>query len=114
AVTDAGAAVRQHADMPLSLLVIDGTRAVIDLSDPLDDEATPQGAVRAREGMTMLYTEAPEMVAVFERTFASFWSDSTALSTAERDRSGEDEEQVIALLAKGLTDEAIAGRLGVS
>lgn len=113
---DAGAEVRQHSDMPLSLLVIDGARAVIDLADPDTADAAPQAPVRARggDGMTMLYTEAPEMVAVFERTFASFWSDSTALATAERDRSGDDEEQVIALLSRGLTDEAIAGRLGVS
>lgn len=116
AATDAGAEVRQHPDMPLSMLVIDGARAVIDLSEPDPGGAAPNAEVHAREGaaMAMLYTEAPEMVAVLERTFASFWGDSTALDHTERDAFGLEEEQVIALLAKGLTDGAIAGRLGVS
>ncbi|MEV7445437.1 LuxR C-terminal-related transcriptional regulator [Streptomyces sp. NPDC091204] len=104
-LTESGGEVRTVPTLPLRMILIDGASALV----PLDPSDTRRGAVllHAAGAMTALST-------LFEQVWA------VALPLGARPARDEDtgltaqERELLTLLAKGLTDETAAGRLGVS
>ncbi|MFD8888984.1 LuxR C-terminal-related transcriptional regulator [Streptomyces sp. NPDC059566] len=104
-LTGNGGEVRTVPTLPLRMILIDGTSALV----PLDPSDTRRGAVllHAAGAMTALTT-------LFEQVWA------VALPLGAPQPRNEDtgltaqERELLTLLAKGLTDETAAGRLGVS
>jgi DNA-binding CsgD family transcriptional regulator len=103
-VVAAGDTVRVHPDPPLRMLLIDGEVAVI----PLDAEDHTRGAY---------VLHGPDLVAPLAVLFELVWSaaeDLDPVAPRHTDAEGARLRQVVALLAGGHKDEAIARRLGVS
>ncbi len=103
-LTTGGAEVRTTASLPTRLIVIDRRKAVlpIELSD-------------ARLGALLVWNEGT--LAAVSALFESVWAGATPFgSPARSDPVGlhPQKAEVLRLLSKGLTDEAIAKRLGVS
>ncbi|MGP3638177.1 helix-turn-helix domain-containing protein [Streptomyces sp. 24-1644] len=99
-----GGQVRTAATLPTRMIIFDGTAAVI----PVVGEDTAAGAVVLTGQGTLI-----ALCALFE----SVWAGAVPLSdVAEAGPSGLTAQQATAvtLLARGLTDEAIAKRLDVS
>ncbi|MEU3465544.1 LuxR C-terminal-related transcriptional regulator [Streptomyces sp. NPDC006733] len=104
-LTAAGGAVRSLPTLPLRMIVIDGTSALV----PLDPAETRRGAVVLHAAGAL-----SALTALFEQA----WSTALPLGASRpRDRTtglSAQERELLTLLAGGLTDEAAATRLGVS
>ncbi|MDX3534610.1 LuxR C-terminal-related transcriptional regulator [Streptomyces sp. MB09-01] len=104
-LTESGGEVRTVPSLPLRMILIDGASALV----PLDPSDTRRGAVllHAAGAMTALSTLFEQVWAVALPLGAQQARDEgTGLTVQER--------ELLTLLAKGLTDETAAGRLGVS
>lgn len=104
-LTQAGGEVRTVPTLPLRMILVDGASALV----PLDPADTRRGAV-------LLY--AAGAMAALGTLFEQVWDVALPLG-AERERHRHtgltaQERELLVLLAKGLTDERAAGRLGVS
>lgn len=105
-----GAEVRVATTLPMRLIIIDQDVAVVpslDSKSTSEEEATPPAMV----------LRSPAMVAVLRQFFEYFWASSTDLISEEGSVggvSGTRHREVVRLLASGLTDEAIARKLGLS
>ncbi|WP_436755359.1 LuxR C-terminal-related transcriptional regulator [Streptomyces sp. URMC 124] len=101
-----GGQVRTAPTLPIRMIIADRSQAVL----PLDTEDAQVGAVvLTGQGITTALCE------LFENT----WRTATPLGpavTVERDDNGltRQHREVLRMLAEGLTDQAIAKRLGVS
>jgi DNA-binding NarL/FixJ family response regulator len=96
--------IRQAAYVPMRTLVVDATTAVF----PIDPDDLARGAlVLEAPGPRMLIAEMVERV---HRDARPLTSPAPAPDRAEQRR----QDAVLALLAKGLTDQTIADRLGVT
>ncbi|MDJ0380424.1 helix-turn-helix transcriptional regulator [Streptomyces sp. G-G2] len=103
-LSELGGGVRTTPDLPTRLMIFDRTTAVIPVSS--DDSAAGAVVLTGHGTLTAL-------CALFENV----WADAQPLGASqERDEIGlsAQESTVIRLLARGLTDEAIAKRLAVS
>ncbi|MBM7439390.1 LuxR C-terminal-related transcriptional regulator [Streptomyces sp. HB132] len=99
-----GGQVRTAPVLPIRMIVVDRRQAVL----PIDTDDALAGAV---------ILQGVGTVAALCALFESVWSTAVPLGTApQRDKDGipSQERAVLALLAQGYTDEAIAKRLGVS
>ena len=103
--TGLGGQVRTSPVLPPRLLVFDRTTAVV----PIDPANSKLGA---------LCTTAPGIVTSLASLFEQTWETAVPLGAA-RERTPEEgitpgEQELLKLLASGLTDEAAGKRLGVS
>ncbi|MEU9083788.1 LuxR C-terminal-related transcriptional regulator [Streptomyces sp. NPDC048357] len=104
-LTESGGEVRTVPTLPLRMILIDGASALV----PLDPSDTRRGAV---------LLHAAGAMAALSTLFEQVWA--VALPLGARQARDEDtgltpqERELLTLLAKGLTDETAAGRLGVS
>lgn len=104
-LTSEGGDVRTVATLPLRMILVDGATALV----PLDPRDTRQGAV---------LLHAPGAVVALAALFEQVWNVATPFGS-QRERHhctglSVQEGELLALLAKGLTDETAANRLGVS
>ncbi|WP_200261412.1 LuxR family transcriptional regulator [Streptomyces sp. HSG2] len=106
-LTEAGGQVRTAVTLPLRLMILDRRIAVV----PTDPENSEAGALILNGGGPLT-----ALCALFE----GIWTDAVPLGAApsprDRDEQGLSAQQaeVLRLLGQGLTDEAVAKRLGVS
>jgi sugar-specific transcriptional regulator TrmB/DNA-binding CsgD family transcriptional regulator len=103
-MAEAGARIRTAPALPMRLLVIDGTTAVV----PIDPDGSGRGAA--------LIT-TPGVLRAFADLFERLWHDGTPLEDTRIDQATgltTSETELLRLLADGLTDEAAAKRLNVS
>ncbi|MBT2508665.1 helix-turn-helix transcriptional regulator [Streptomyces sp. ISL-98] len=99
-----GGEVRTTASLPTRLIIVDRKQALL-----------PTQLVDARNGAVLVRSEGT--IAALCALFESMWSAATPFGTKPKlDPRGlpGQEAEVLRLLAKGLTDEAIAKKLGVS
>lgn len=103
-LTDAGGEVRTAPELPLRMVIVDSTTALV----PIDTKETRRGAA---------VVDAPGAIAGFVALFEMIWRNSCPLG-AERGRDGDgltaQERQILLLASQGLTDEATGNRLGLS
>nr|WP_035799578.1 helix-turn-helix transcriptional regulator [Kitasatospora mediocidica] len=103
-LSEAGGQVRTVPSLPIRMIIIDRRIAIV----PVDGEDTAHSAVVLRGHGTLA-----ALCALFERV----WDSGVPLGEAKnRDARGltAQERESVRLLGQGLTDEAIAKRLGVS
>lgn len=74
----AGAQIRVATEVPMKLLIGDGSQAMLALRDPDTHE----------QGITSIVVRHPDVVASFELMFTAQWASARPLSDEERDRSG--------------------------
>ncbi|MGW7824776.1 helix-turn-helix transcriptional regulator [Streptomyces puniciscabiei] len=103
-LASSGAEVRTKPTLPTRLIIVDRRPALLPV-DPAD----------AREGAVLVSDQGT--IAALCALFEQIWSDATPLgqppAQQPRDLSRQ-EDEVLHMLATGLTDQAIATRLGVS
>ncbi len=105
-LADAGALVRTAAGLPTSALVVDGRVAVLPVALSMTGR---------RPGVVLL--RLPSVVTATMELFDRVWVTATRLARAgdaDPDGAGEPDEDLLALLLAGSTDEAAAAQLGVS
>ena len=103
-LTNHGAEVRSAAVLPLRLLIVDGSVALL----PIDDDDSSKGAVLVR---------SRGMVTAMVALFVSVWRTSQPFGPRIHRKPGELNEQerhALRLWAHGLTDQNVARLLGVS
>ncbi|GAA1918653.1 helix-turn-helix transcriptional regulator [Streptantibioticus ferralitis] len=103
-LSDRGAEVRTAASLPVRMVIVDRCQAVL-----------PMRSADARVGAVVIRSEAT--VAALCALFEAKWEKATPFGSGPTvdDRGlSVQEAEVIRLLAEGLTDQAIAKRLGVS
>jgi DNA-binding CsgD family transcriptional regulator len=103
-MSEHGAAVRTVPVVPMRLMLVDRTVAIIPISP-----AEPRAGV--------LEIRNPSILAMFSTLFEEMWQDATPLDGQPARRENglrPQERQVLRLLADGVTDETIARKLGVS
>src|SRR5262249_4815121 len=103
-LADSGARVRLAPTLPVRMIIMDRRRAVLP-SDAADPSA---GAV---------VVSGQGTVAALCALFESVWETATPFGTEPPHTPGDmppQETEVLRLLASGLTDEAVARRMGVS
>ncbi|MYS85339.1 helix-turn-helix domain-containing protein [Embleya scabrispora] len=103
-LTDLGGEVRTAPTLPVRMIIVDRTTAVV----PIDNQDTAHGAV-VLTGLGTLTA----LCALFD----TLWDTATPLGKGKtRDTRGltTQESETLRLLGQGLTDDAIANRLGVS
>ncbi|ATL25495.1 helix-turn-helix transcriptional regulator [Streptomyces formicae] len=104
-LTEFGGEVRTAVSLPIRLMILDHTTAVL----ATDDKDSAAGALVLRDDGTLA-----ALCALFERC----WETAAPLGAKVRgrDESGltAQETEALRLLGQGLTDEAVAARLGVS
>jgi DNA-binding CsgD family transcriptional regulator len=99
-----GGEIRTVATLPLRMIIIDRESAIV----PLDSDNTSQGALLLNGNGTLT-----ALCALFE----NIWESATPFGSVQvQDERGltAQESEALRLLGQGLTDEAIAKRLGVS
>lgn len=104
AITAAGAEVRTTDQIPERLMIFDGSTAFL----PDRSRSGPPGATVVR---------APTVIAYLERLGEHLWQTALPLEPGEIGyrRTGNDLRQsIVRLLAHGLSDKAVARRLGMS
>lgn len=103
-----GALVRTATTLPMRMIITDHNLAVVPSIEagPYDEGTAPPAMV----------IRSPAMVAVLRQFFEYFWATSSDLVSDESSPtvSGTRHREVVRLLASGLTDEAIARKLGLS
>lgn len=103
-LTARGGEVRTTGSLPTRLIIIDHKQALV-----------PIRLTDAREGAVLVRSEGT--IAALCALFETVWMDAAPFGTKPApDAHGlsRQEAEVLRLLAKGLTDEAIANKLGVS
>lgn len=103
----AGAEVRTAPTLPMKMIIVD--RGVAVVPSPGADDTTVDDAA--------MVLRSPAVVSVLRQFFEYFWAASTDLILEEMigaPGSGTRHREVVRLLASGLTDEAIARKLGLS
>ena len=104
-MTENGGQVRTAPLLPPRMLIFDRKIAVV----PIDLNNTKRGALVTRE---------PAIVASLVAIYQQAWDTAVPLGADREPESGEGlsagEKELLLLLAKGMTDEAAAKRLGVS
>ncbi|GAA1446416.1 helix-turn-helix domain-containing protein [Nocardiopsis tropica] len=105
-LTSLGGEVRTAPSVPVRLMIMDRRAALV----PIDENDSAAGAVLLKDGGTVT-----ALCALFE----AVWENAVPLlktGTRERDERGLTPQgaEVLRLLGQGLTDEAVAKRLGVS
>jgi DNA-binding CsgD family transcriptional regulator len=101
---DIGGEVRTTSTLPTSLVIYDRRQAVV----PIDP-------TNARAGGILLSGDG--VVAALTALFEPIWTDAVPIGTPEEpcpEALSRQESQVLRLLAAGMTDEAVAKRLGCS
>ena len=105
AASRAGEEARVHGDVPMKLAIADRTEALL----PLD----ANGVVDS-----VLVVRAPTVVSSLVRLFELLWAQAWPLPvwdrSAEPDPADPVDHELLALLATGVKDEAIARDLGIS
>lgn len=106
---EAGEQVRAAVSVPTKLLIVTGHAAVL----PLD--------YSAQDGNNGLLVRDPAIVTALTALFEQVWADAVPITASEGDEAGSDasgadahNSDVLALLASGAKDEAIARQLGLS
>ncbi|MFJ9460019.1 LuxR C-terminal-related transcriptional regulator [Kitasatospora sp. NPDC101447] len=103
--TERGGEVRTSSVLPARLLVFDRSTAIV----PIDPDNSRLGAV---------CTTSPGIVAALIALFEQTWEAAVPLGTtrgqAPEDGISPGEQELLRLLASGMTDEAASKRLGVS
>jgi sugar-specific transcriptional regulator TrmB/DNA-binding CsgD family transcriptional regulator len=105
AAVHAGEDARVHGDVPLKLAIADHSEALLPLAgDGVVDSA--------------LVIRAPTVVTALVRLFELLWAQAWPLPVWDRyappDPAQELDQELLALLATGIKDEAIARQLGIS
>ncbi len=105
AASRAGEDARVHGDVPMKLAIADGSEALL----PLDTDGVVDSALVIR---------APTIVSALVRLFELLWAQAWPLPIWDRsatpDPADPIDHELLALLATGLKDEAIARQLGIS
>lgn len=100
-----GGEVRTAPSLPIRLMIMDRSVAIV----PTDGENSAAGALVVTGNGTLT-----ALCALFD----SVWDQGVPLGSAARDRDGRgltaQESEALRMLGQGLTDEAVAKRLGVS
>ncbi|WP_030241219.1 helix-turn-helix transcriptional regulator [Streptomyces sp. NRRL S-350] len=100
-----GGEVRTAPSLPIRLMIMDRSVAIV----PTDGENSAAGALVLTGNGTLT-----ALCALFD----SIWDQGVPLGSASRDRDGRgltsQEAEALRMLGQGLTDEAVAKRLGVS
>ncbi|OKK14317.1 hypothetical protein AMK16_31290 [Streptomyces sp. CB00455] len=104
----AGAEIRTVPALPLHMRIVDGRSAVLPTN--ADDAAPGQGAVVIQEPSALIGLRA---------LFSYLWDDGAPLAAEGADATDSadysaQERALLRFLADGLTDEAVARRLGIS
>ncbi|GIH21249.1 helix-turn-helix transcriptional regulator [Rugosimonospora africana] len=100
---EAGEQARVHADVPMKLVVVDATTAMMPMTENGDVESS-------------LVIHSPMVVAALVRLFELLWRQACPLVDWPRagdERDGVDHELLV-MLGTGMKDEAIARELGIS
>jgi sugar-specific transcriptional regulator TrmB len=100
---EAGERARVHADVPMKLVVVDGSMAMMPMTANGDVESS-------------LVVHSPMVVAALVRLFELLWRQACPLTDwpgAEDGGEGLDHE-LLGMLGTGMKDEAIARELGIS
>ncbi|MEU5796320.1 regulatory LuxR family protein [Streptomyces sp. PsTaAH-130] len=104
-LTDLGGEVRTAPSLPIRLMILDHRTAIV----PTDEEDSGAGA---------LVVTASGTIAALCALFDTIWENAVPLGTATRDRDERgltpQEAEALRLLSRGLTDQVVAKRLGVS
>lgn len=104
-LTDLGAEIRTVLTLPIRMVVVDRSIAVI----PVDEADTGRGALVVSE---------PGMVAGLSSLFVSTWRSARAFGYWDRrqdvERPSDQELHALRLWAQGATDDSVARSLGVS
>ncbi|MFG3347499.1 helix-turn-helix transcriptional regulator [Streptomyces sp. NPDC048018] len=104
-LTEYGGEVRTAPSLPVRLTILDRKIAIV----PVDDENSSAGALVLTGTGTLTALSA---------LFDTIWARATPLGTTTRERDpnglNSQEQAALHLLGQGLTDEAVAKRLGVS
>ncbi|MFJ3904456.1 helix-turn-helix domain-containing protein [Streptomyces sp. NPDC090025] len=104
-LTERGGEVRTAPSLPVRLTIMDRRIAIV----PVDDENSSAGA--------LVLTGTGTLTALCA-LFDTIWMRATPLGTPSRERDADglnsQERAALLLLGQGLTDEAVAKRLGVS
>ncbi|MFC9911911.1 LuxR C-terminal-related transcriptional regulator [Streptomyces sp. NPDC059862] len=103
----AGAQVRTAHTLPLRLIVVDRSTAIVP-APPSDDD-----------GIAAVVLRGETLVGVFREIFEHCWAAASVLTDAAPGPDGEwrpegRHREVLRMLAGGLTDEAMARKLGIS
>jgi DNA-binding CsgD family transcriptional regulator/sugar-specific transcriptional regulator TrmB len=103
-LVDQGGLVRTAPSLPVRMILVDRIAAIV----PIDEENSGQGAIVLHNSGVLA-----ALCALFDHT----WREATPLGGSDvQDTEGlsKQEREVLRLLALGLTDQAVAKRLGVS
>lgn len=104
-LSELGGEVRTAPSLPIRLMIMDRSVAIV----PTDGENSTSGALVITGSGTLTALAA---------LFDSIWENATPLGAVSRDRDGRgltsQEAEALRMLGQGLTDEAVAKRLGVS
>jgi DNA-binding CsgD family transcriptional regulator len=109
-----GAEVRTATSLPMRLIIVDRTLAIVPTFDP-DIEPDADAPEQSPPAMVL---RSPAMVAVLRQVFEHIWASSSDLFAEDGggvpSSGGPRVREIIRLLASGLTDEAIGRKLGLS
>jgi DNA-binding CsgD family transcriptional regulator len=109
-----GAEVRTATSLPMRLIIVDRTLAIVPTFDP--DSETDDVTTDASPPAMVL--RSPAMVGVLRQVFEHIWASSSDLFAEDGGgipaSGGPRVREIIRLLASGLTDEAIGRKLGLS
>ncbi|WAZ19971.1 LuxR C-terminal-related transcriptional regulator [Streptomyces cinnabarinus] len=104
-LTGLGGEVRTAPSLPIRLMILDHRTAIV----PTDEADSGAGA---------LVVTASGTLTALNALFETIWENAVPLGTATRDRNERgltpQEAETLRLLSRGLTDEVVAKRLGVS
>jgi DNA-binding CsgD family transcriptional regulator len=104
-MTAAGEQARVLPEVPLKLLVVDGSRALLPISTKTD----------AAESAVLVHPSA--LATALSALFETLWHNALPLFDGANDVGGPldaSERELLGMLASGVKDEAIARRLGLS
>lgn len=108
-----GAEVRTTPTLPVRLTIID--RDIVILPTEGKDAGTDEGRGRRPQALLMTAKEVGDVVCAL---FDNYWATAAPWGANPRDRDGGDltaqELEVLRILSRGMTDEAVAKRLGIS
>lgn len=104
-MAERGEQARVLAQVPLKLLIVDGTTAILPLAAEKSAESRPSSQARAVVVTDSVLTNALQVL------FDQLWAQASPLHLTE---STDPATALINLLASGMKDEAIARQLGIS
>lgn len=100
---EAGEQARVHPDVPMKLVIVDGTTALLPMTATGDVESS-------------LVVHAPMVVAALVRMFELLWRQASPLSEWADHVEPDDgvDHELLLMLGTGMKDEAVARELGIS